>query len=60
MSKEAISELMSQLKAKKLTFTGELEPEKTTNLAHTMEVAKKLKEYVVACNVTDNPQPSRT
>jgi len=56
MSKKVISGLMSQLKVKKLTFTGELEPEKTTNLTHTIEVAKKLRGYVVACNVTDNPQ----
>jgi len=56
MSEEAISELMAQLGAKKFTFTGELEPEKTANLAHTMEASKKLKGYVVACNVTDNPQ----
>lgn len=47
---------MSKLKAKKFTFTGELEPEKTTNLTHIFEVAEKQKGYVVACNVTDNPQ----
>jgi len=56
MSKEAISELMSQLEARKFTFTGELEPKKTTNLVHTLEAARKLKQYMVACNVTDAPQ----
>lgn len=56
MSGEETSNLMFHLKAEKFTFTGELEPEKTTNLAHVMEAANKLKGYVVACNVTDNPQ----
>ncbi|MEM2112130.1 MAG: methylenetetrahydrofolate reductase, partial [Candidatus Bathyarchaeia archaeon] len=56
MSLATLSNLMYQLKTKKFTFTGELEPEKTTNLAHVFEAANKLKGYVVACNVTDNPQ----
>ena len=51
-----ISELMRSLKSGKFTFTGELEPEKTTNLTRYVEAAKKIKDYVVACNVTDNPQ----
>jgi methylenetetrahydrofolate reductase (NADPH) len=56
MSRKTPGMLMSQLNTKTFTFTGELEPEKTTNLAHIMEAAQKLKGYVVACNVTDNPQ----
>jgi len=56
MRETPFSNLMSQLKAKEFTFTGELEPEKTTNLAKVIETANKLKGYVVACNVTDNPQ----
>jgi len=56
MSEDLRSDLMSHVKAKKFTFTGELEPEKTSSLAHVVETAKKLKPYVVACNVTDNPQ----
>ena len=56
MSRTYISELMASLESGKFTFTGELEPEKTTNLARYIEAAKKIKGYVVACNVTDNPQ----
>jgi len=56
MSQNVFSNLMSQLKDRKFTFTGELEPEKTTNLAEVIETANKLKRHVVACNVTDNPQ----
>lgn len=56
MSEKVSSDLMSQLKARNFTFTGELEPEKTTDLTKVVETANKLKGYVVACNVTDNPQ----
>jgi len=56
MSGAAISELMASLKSGKFTFTGELEPGKTANLSRHIEAAKKIKGYVVACNVTDNPQ----
>ena len=56
MSEGTYSSLMGQLKSGQITFTGELEPEKTTNLDETIEAAKFLKDYVVACNVTDNPQ----
>ncbi|MBS7606690.1 MAG: methylenetetrahydrofolate reductase [Candidatus Bathyarchaeia archaeon] len=56
MTEVFISELMRSLKSGRFTFTGELEPEKTTNLTRYVEAAKKIKDYVVACNVTDNPQ----
>lgn len=56
LSEKKFSNLMRQLKEKKFTFTGELEPEKTTNLIKVIETAKKLRDFVVACNVTDNPQ----
>jgi 5,10-methylenetetrahydrofolate reductase len=56
MAGTTISELMAALNAKRFTFTGELEPEKTTDLSHVYESARKLKGHVVACNVTDNPQ----
>jgi 5,10-methylenetetrahydrofolate reductase len=56
MPETYISELMASLKSGKFTFTGELEPEKTTNLTRYIEAAKKIKGYVAACNVTDNPQ----
>ena len=56
MPERIFSELMSNLKAKKFTFTGELEPEKTADLTSVFQTASFLKDYVVACNVTDNPQ----
>lgn len=56
MSEEEPSRFASLLRAKKFAFTGELEPEKTTNLTHIMGAAEELKRSVVACNVTDNPQ----
>jgi len=56
MPERIFSELMSALKAKKFTFTGELEPEKTADLTSVFQTASFLKDYVVACNVTDNPQ----
>lgn len=53
--KEAYSKLMKQLAEGKFVFTGELEPEKITDLNEVLEVAKMLKDHVVAVNVTDNP-----
>lgn len=50
------SDLMRDIKAGKFVFTGELEPEKTTDLSDMIEATKPLKGYVVACNVTDGPQ----
>lgn len=55
MKKEAYSELMKQINAKKFVFTGELEPIKTTSLHEVIEGAKILKDHVVAINITDNP-----
>ncbi len=56
MEKTIFSNLMSHLSAGRFTFTGELEPEKTTDLKEVIETVNRLKGYVVACNVTDNPQ----
>ncbi|TFG19715.1 MAG: hypothetical protein EU529_15970 [Promethearchaeota archaeon] len=36
-------------------LTGELEPEKTCDLSHTIQEAKEMAPYVVAANVTDSP-----
>ncbi|OFV66462.1 MAG: 5,10-methylenetetrahydrofolate reductase [Candidatus Syntrophoarchaeum butanivorans] len=47
---------MRNIKEGKFVFTGELEPEKTTDLTELVESAKKLLGHCVACNVTDNPQ----
>lgn len=49
------SKLMEELLSGKFVFTAEIEAEKTTNLKKIVEVAKMLKEYVTAINVTDNP-----
>lgn len=56
MSGQYISELERHLKEGKFVYTGELEPEKTTDISETIEMARELKGYVVACNVTDNPR----
>ncbi len=55
MSGEAYSELVRNLREGRFVVTGELEPEKTTDLTETIETARLLKGWVVACNVTDNP-----
>lgn len=55
MAKKVYSELMKNLTEGKFTFTGELEPTKTTNLHEVIEGAKALKGYVTAANITDNP-----
>ena len=52
----AYSKLMKEIKAKRFVFTGELEPEKTTNLDELYEGVRLLLNHVVGCNVTDNPQ----
>jgi len=39
----------------KFILTGELEPEKTTDLSHTIHEAKEMAPYVIAANVTDSP-----
>lgn len=53
---EVYSKLGESLKAGKWTWTGEIEPEKTTDLEEVLHVAKLLAGSVVAANVTDNPQ----
>ncbi len=46
---------MRAIDAGQFVFTGELEPEKTTDLSEIIEATKIIKEHVVACNVTDGP-----
>ncbi|MHA1594009.1 MAG: methylenetetrahydrofolate reductase [Candidatus Baldrarchaeia archaeon] len=50
------STLMRKIKNGEFVITGEIEPEKTTNIGEILEAAAKLKGYVVAVNITDNPQ----
>jgi len=47
---------MAQIKAGRFVFTGELEPKKTIDLKEVIESTLRMKGYVIACNVTDNPQ----
>ncbi len=53
--KPAFSNLMKMLQAGEFVFTGELEPEKSTDISDVLQEARELKKHVVACNVTDNP-----
>jgi 5,10-methylenetetrahydrofolate reductase len=46
---------MREINEGRFVLTGELEPEKTTDLTEVIEAAEALKRYVVACNVTDGP-----
>ena len=54
-SQRPFSELMREINKGHFVLTGELEPEKTTDLTEVIEAAEALKRYVVACNVTDGP-----
>ncbi len=49
------SKLGEALSKGEFILTGELEPEKTTDLSHTIQEAKEMAPYVIAANVTDSP-----
>jgi methylenetetrahydrofolate reductase (NADPH) len=49
------SKLGEKLTKGEFILTGELEPEKTCDLSHTIGEAKEMAPYVVAANVTDSP-----
>jgi len=53
--KKVYSKLGEQLANGEFVLTGELEPEKTCDLSHTIQEAKEMAPYVVAANVTDSP-----
>lgn len=53
--KKIYSKLGETLAKGDFVLTGELEPEKTTDLSHTIQEAKEMAPYVVAANVTDSP-----
>ncbi|MFW9877598.1 MAG: methylenetetrahydrofolate reductase [Candidatus Thorarchaeota archaeon] len=53
--KKVYSKLGEKLANGEFILTGELEPEKTCDLSHTIEEAKEMAPYVVAANVTDSP-----
>ena len=51
----AYSKLGEMLEKGEFILTGELEPEKTCDLSHTIQEAKEMAPYVVAANMTDSP-----
>ncbi|TXT65385.1 MAG: Bifunctional homocysteine S-methyltransferase/5,10-methylenetetrahydrofolate reductase [Promethearchaeota archaeon] len=51
----AYSKLGEMLEKGEFVLTGELEPEKTCDLSHTIHEAKEMAPYVVGANVTDSP-----
>jgi len=53
--KKIYSKLGEMLAKGEFILTGELEPEKTCDLSHTIQEAKEMAPYVVAANVTDSP-----
>lgn len=53
--KKVYSKLGEKLANGEFILTGELEPEKTCDLSHTIQEAKEMAPYVVAANVTDSP-----
>jgi methylenetetrahydrofolate reductase (NADPH) len=53
--KKVFSKLGEKLANGDFILTGELEPEKTCDLSHTIQEAKEMAPYVVAANVTDSP-----
>ena len=53
--KKAYSKLGEMISKGEFVLTGELEPEKTCDLSHTIQEAKEMAPYVVAANVTDSP-----
>ncbi|MFW9828015.1 MAG: methylenetetrahydrofolate reductase [Candidatus Thorarchaeota archaeon] len=53
--KKMYSKLGEKLANGEFILTGELEPEKTCDLSHTIQEAKEMAPFVVAANVTDSP-----
>ena len=51
----AYSKLGEMLEKGEFILTGELEPEKTCDLSHTVHEAEQMAPYVVGANVTDSP-----
>jgi 5,10-methylenetetrahydrofolate reductase len=53
--KKVYSKLGQAIANGEFVLTGELEPEKTTDLSHTIHEAKEMAPYVTAANMTDSP-----
>jgi 5,10-methylenetetrahydrofolate reductase len=50
------SNLMKEIRSGNFVLTGELEPERTSNIEPTVHEAIELRKYCVAANITDNPK----
>ena len=56
MAEKKVYSILGEMLANgEFILTGELEPEKTCDLSHTIQEAKEMAPYVVAANVTDSP-----
>jgi len=55
LEKKVYSKLGEMLANGEFILTGEIEPEKTCDLSHTIQEAREMAPYVVAANVTDSP-----
>ncbi|UCC19364.1 MAG: methylenetetrahydrofolate reductase, partial [Promethearchaeota archaeon] len=55
VEKKVYSKLGELIAKGEFVLTGELEPEKTCDLSHTIQEAREMALYVVAANVTDSP-----
>jgi 5,10-methylenetetrahydrofolate reductase len=53
--KKVYSKLGEKIANGEFVLTGELEPEKTCDLSHTIKEAEEMAPYVTAANVTDSP-----
>jgi len=53
--KKTYSKLGQAIANGEFVLTGELEPEKITDLSHTIHEAKEMAPYVTAANMTDSP-----
>ena len=56
VNRPAFSKLMKAIKAKQFAYSGELEPEKQTNIDDLIKSANAMKDHVIAANCTDGPQ----
>jgi len=56
IEQKVYSNLMKSIRSGEFVLTGELEPERTSNIEPTIKEALELKKYCVAANITDNPK----
>jgi len=56
MARAVYSKLMRAVGEGRFVFTGEVEPLKTADAEGIVKAAERLRDWTVACNVTDNPR----